>query len=962
MPQAIPDEVRQLVDQFDRARNETLSEEDVRAMFINPLFKSLGWAVDSIDLHREVRHEDRVRTSDGVLKAPDYGFYLGNKLKFFVEAKQPGVNIADDPKPAFQLRRYAWSANLPVSVLTDFEEFAIYDTRIEPSESDSSSVARIKYFTFNEYEDSWPEIAEVLGRDAVLEGSIDRLAAEESRGSMPVDKAFLAEIEGWRQILTVDISNQHPDISVEELSYAVEKIVDRVIFLRIAEDRGIERYGQLKMIGEGPEPYDELLELFRTADARYNSGVFHFSHERDQRTEPDQLTPTLKISREPIRRIISSLYYPQPYVFAAIPSDILGRIYEQFLGKVIRLTNDGPRVIEKPEVRKAGGVYYTPQEINEWMVEQTVGKLVEGKTPRQLSSIKIIDPACGSGSFLIAAYEYMLQYHLDWYQLNDPGKWARRRQPVLVKTALGEWRLSIDERKRILTNNIFGVDIDPQATEVSKLSLLLKVLEGETEQVLQISMFGQRALPDLGANIKCGNTLVAFDIGPLIPLDVDEDEPINSFEWQLEFPEVFSRKNPGFDVVIGNPPYVDSEWMTTYRPNLRRYCAEKYDAASGNWDLFCVFVEKSVEIMRKGGLHSFIVPNKIASADYAAACRRILADRNALLKIRDYSAVPVFPVSVYPLIYVVRKGAPPTRNAEPVKYSRWVGRSVALARNESAVDFPYEVLRTNGQVWPIFGNVQPGNLLGKIEKCATPAREVATISGAATVSEAYDLLPLLENDENPGSHYFRVINSGTIDPFETHWGRKEMRYLKHKFRFPVVDSGALQKIQSSRVTQAQTPKVVVAGMTKKLEAFADTTGGFLAAKSTTIMIPKSRLDVEYLAALMNSELMNFVMNRKFGGLALSGGYLRIGPPQLRQLPIKVPDEENDNEVEIAAQVLSHAREVTALKSNLATARVPAIVEKTRRQIAAVERNLNAAIFDLYGLSDDEVTGLEQIKQ
>ena len=266
-----------------------------------------------------------------------------------------------------------------------------------------------------------------------------------------------------------------------------------------------------------------------------------------------------------LKQIIKDLYYPDsPYEFSVLPADILGQVYEQFLGKVIRLTAGHRAVVEdKPEVKKAGGVYYTPTYIVDYIVKNTVGKLLTGKTPKQIAQIRILDPACGSGSFLINAYQYLLDWHLEWYQKNTPQKWASGRSPVLCQGHKGEWKLTTAERKRILLNHIFGVDIDSQAVEVTKLSLLLKVLEGENEQTLsrQLKLFHERALPDLGNNIKCGNSLIGPDFShgqQLSFLNEEEVYRINAFDWKTEFPE--AMKSGGFDIVIGNPPISASEF------------------------------------------------------------------------------------------------------------------------------------------------------------------------------------------------------------------------------------------------------------------------------------------------------------------------------------------------------------------------------------------------------------------
>ena len=280
----------------------------------------------------------------------------------------------------------------------------------------------------------------------------------------------------------------------------------------MCEDRGIEKYEQLRSIGEKDNIYGNLCSIFKKADEKYNSGLFHFKKERNRVTLPDEITLDLVISDKVLKNIFRHLYYPNsPYEFSVIRPEVLGNVYEQFLGKIIRLTESHrAKIEEKPEVKKAGGVYYTPQYIVEYIVINTVGKLCKGKTIKQISKLRIIDPACGSGSFLLGAYSYLLQHHLDYYTSKTNSK---RYKEQIYHGKNGEWNLTIKEKKRILLNNIFGIDIDRQAVEVTKLSLLLKVLEGESRDVFekQQKLWRERALPDLGNNIKCGNSLISSD-------------------------------------------------------------------------------------------------------------------------------------------------------------------------------------------------------------------------------------------------------------------------------------------------------------------------------------------------------------------------------------------------------------------------------------------------------------------
>ncbi|MCX6908670.1 MAG: restriction endonuclease subunit M, partial [Verrucomicrobia bacterium] len=434
----IPAAIQELVERFkanhDAYRSAAYNEEQCRAEFINPFFLALGWDIENkagwSETYKDVLHEEAIKMGEAT-KAPDYCFRVGGARKFFVEAKRPSVDLKDDIAPAYQLRRYAWTTKLPLSVLTDFEEFAVYDCRVRPFPTDKPSTGRVLYLGFEEYPQRWDDIAAIFSKDAVLKGRLDKFAESNKvkKGTADVDDEFLREIENWRDLLARNLALRNPALTQRELNFAVTRIIDRIVFLRICEGRGIEHYGRLQSLLNGAQIYPRLCELFQRADERYNSGLFHFTTEKERPEAPDALTLSLALDDKPLKEIIENLYYPKsPYAFSALPAEVLGQVYEQFLGKVIRLTEGHQaKVEEKPEVKKAGGVYYTPAYIVDYIVKNTVGKLLgqsrtgilpvqssseatgkmpvlpSGLTPKKAAKLRILDPACGSGSFLIGA-------------------------------------------------------------------------------------------------------------------------------------------------------------------------------------------------------------------------------------------------------------------------------------------------------------------------------------------------------------------------------------------------------------------------------------------------------------------------------------------------------------------------------------------------------------------------------
>jgi len=674
--------------------NETLTRHD----FIDPFFMALGWDVNNnqgyAETYREVIHEDKLKIG-GATKAPDYSFRLpGGKKLFFVEAKKPSVVVKDEIIPAFQVRRYGWSAGLKISIITDFEEFAVYDCTVKPNPADKASVARIRYLTYQDYLKEFDFLWDTFSKERVLQGSFDKFVQSDTRrrGTATVDKAFVQSLDNWRTYLATSISWNNKDLDEDEINFTVQQTIDRIVFLRFAEDRGVEPYGNLQNSVKSGDFYNNLLRLFAEADDKYNSGLFDFNK--------DKISLQLKIDNKVIKNIISELYYPGPYAFNAMPVEILGTAYEQFLGKVIRITpSHQAKIEEKPEVRKAGGVYYTPQYIVDYIVKNTVGKLTEGKTPVEISKIKIVDPACGSGSFLLGAYQFLLDWHKNYYHTLPPNLGAPRVVGRGLKTDVltPDGNLTTAEKKRILLNNIYGVDIDVNAVEVTKLSLLLKCMEGETSATIehQLSIFHERVLPTLDNNIKDGNSLIDTDIYNN-QLELGFETKIKPFSWQKAFPEVFDRKtdkpendlkilvknakhhankvleyvseieerlstveepknnftsNAGFDVVLGNPPYVRQELLGTQKS----YFETHYSVYHGMADLYSYFIQKGIRLLNPGGIFGVIIANKWMRANYGEPLRKFVKQLN-LHELIDFGDLPVFEnATTYPCILIAGK-------------------------------------------------------------------------------------------------------------------------------------------------------------------------------------------------------------------------------------------------------------------------------------------------------------------
>ena len=599
---------------------------------------------------------------------------------------------------------------------------------------------------------------------------------------------------------------------------------------------------------------------------------------------------------------------------------------------------------QQPE---AIGVCYTPMTVVNYIVEQTVGRLVAGKTPAQVrNSLRVLDPACGEGVFLLGAYQYLLHWYRDRYlALADSHDLAAQTVP-LQPTSDGTWQLTLAERWQVLRRHIYGVDISARAVQITQNLLLAQLFSAETptdSAIAAVPDSQEPAFADLSHNLKWGNAIIDWDF-PQQASKLEADSSVHPFNWQTEFSDVMQMG--GFDAVIGNPPYVDSEWMAEHLPAWRHYCSQHYQTATGNWDLFCIFIEKAIALCRPQGFTSFVVPNKLTSAPYAAIARRLLTQQNRLLSLRDYSRIAVFPAAVYPIVYVAQKQAPIA--PAQVQYecmSTAVNGAIACTASHT-LDYQRYFSQPD-KPWILSVSLRGAHLCDRLQTQFPTLASIATVLGAATVGEAYQIQPLIADVNVPDSTDLKLINSGTIDRYQALWGKKVLRYLGRSYQHPVIPAIACESLPQKRQQQALQPKIIVAGMTQMLECVLDIEGSFLAGKSTVILF--TTCNPYYLLALLNSRLMTFYYRSLFGGDCLKGGYLRIGPQQLRSLPI-CPPPTTANARQSIQPLISSVQHMISLHKHLLHTKTAAQRQKLQHQIHSLDRKIDQYVCDLYNLS------------
>lgn len=630
--------IRAYAEHFAQYSQMDYNETEVRNDFVNPLFEILGWDVlnkKKLPQHlREVKHEAAVyveEDGENRKKKPDYAFHLGTEVCFFLETKKPSVNIMQNKEAAFQTRRYGWNGNLRASVLSNFTDMIIYDTSIRPNENDEVSTAMVAHYHYTEYVEKFAEISRFLSYASVVSGEFFEIfdKVTDTFRKEPFDKYFLAQIKEWRYSLSQDIYNNNSDLDEESLNVFVQRIINRIVFLRICEDRNLEQYETLKKI----KMYSELRRLFDAADKKYNSGLFELIDE-----ENIQITDGLLI------HIFKELYYPNScYEFSIVDPYIIGQIYELFLEEKIAISDTRIVVEKKTEIIDSQGVVNTPKNITDIVVGRTLEPLYKYDLFSKWSTYCIADICCGSGNFLLSAYEYILNCYTMYYIEMDKDNALQRG--ILISKGEGTYTLSFDKKYQILKQNLYGVDIDNLATEVAKFSLLIKLIEDVSVDEIKnhsVSTHG-KVLPNLDNNIRNGNSLVDskyLTYNSHFYEDAKLISQIKLFDWNIEF------KGKKFDAIIGNPPYIKVQNMVHYSESEYQYLksdiSEFKTAKAELLDKYYLFLERGLELLASDGRLGYIIPHKFMLIKAGTVLRKMLSEKRCVETIIHFGTKQVF--------------------------------------------------------------------------------------------------------------------------------------------------------------------------------------------------------------------------------------------------------------------------------------------------------------------------------
>ena len=673
-------ELKRLADKLERVKSEgkykTYGEQNTKKDFIEPLFKALGWDVSNSD---EVKAEENVSK-----KRVDYAFRINGVNKFFLEAKSLR-EYTSDPRYIAQAIEYAWNKTVPWAILSNFETLRVFNAEYEfdPINPLRNVVMDLKY---TEYLEGGFEKLLWLSKESVQQNILEKnavMAGKKAR-KLPIDKQLLADFTDFRSILSKDIlrNNKSMKLSQENLDEIVQRILNRIIFIRTCEDKEIESEkleSLIRIHGDKKNKlYEELNKKFRSYDDGYNSKLFR-----------KHLCEEVLISNEALKTIIHGTYQTKNpsirYDFSAIGADILGNIYEQYLGHILRKTSKRAKITNGQVHRKEQGIYYTPTYIVDYIVSNTLGeKLNQGKV--NLDSLKIIDPACGSGSFLMKAFDLVCATEI-------------KREGTVLPTRFEDIDSGeiLRRKTELMKNCIYGVDLDLQAVEIAQLNLLLKLAEK------------RRRLPTLQDNIKCGNSLI-------------EESSLSgerAFNWKERFESIFT--SGGFDVVIGNPPYISFGLGRTGKLDKleEKYLREKYiNSAEYKISTYALFIELGFNLLKPNGYFGFIIPDSFLTGRYFSKLRKLLLDSTELKAIilfeKDFwQAGDVG----FPTILIFQKKIPPKKKENYfLAISCPKPESLALGEVKTMKYSQQYFLTTPRNRFRLFFDEKDKSLIEKIEK------------------------------------------------------------------------------------------------------------------------------------------------------------------------------------------------------------------------------------------------------
>ena len=895
-------EIKLLVEKYDEAvkdgRASKTNEETTKKDYILPLFEALGWKVKD---SREVSAEETISK-----KRVDYGFRINGIPKFFLEAKSLKEDL-DNPKFFEQAVSYAWHKGCTWAILTNFVRIKILN-----AEWKANNYLQSHFMTLEQWEfEKKIKDLYLLSRESFEQNELDDIAEKYGKRTKKtrIDKQLLSDFTKFRAILSRDIAklNTKEKITEDDLDESVQRILDRLIFIRNCEDRELEprilisNYREWESKGRG-HVIKSLRDTFGRFKTDYNSEIFaeHFCDKLD-------------IDNEVLHEVIEGLYHTkdkESYNFSDIDADVLGSIYEQYLGHILRKTDNRAKLTENHIHRKEQGIYYTPTYVVDYIVRNTLGeKLSEKKV--NVEEIRVLDPACGSGSFLIKAFDVLNEH----YHLHGDYKQAKfdSKTSIPYKT-----------KERILKSNLFGVDLDKQAVEIAQLNLLLKIAEK-----------GHK-LPLLRQNIKMGDSLI----------DPEEVSGNKAFNWEQEFEEIMGEG--GFDVVIGNPPYVDIKQLD---PRIVAHLFEKYDTVENRMNLYSTFVEKALALLKHEGIFGFIIPNSLLYNESYTKVRKLLLSETTIEKIVRLPDNIFENVKIETIILIFRKKKSSSKKlqCEVCLYPReaTIGQ---IGKDTCPIVYHYNqnIWTKENNVINITTNETVEGIIQKIEKDGVPLINLCDFSLGLTPYDKYkghteqQITGKVFHSTTRKNGTFKPLLSGeNIVRYSIAWGGAE--YISYgewlgaprEKRFFTEPRIVVRQIISGK------PPRIYAGYTE--EELYNTQIGF-----NLLVKNEGKVQTKYILAILNSKLMSYYHKEKYLDPTKTL-FQKILIANAKKFPIKVASKPEQD------RLINYVDKMIVLRKRLIDIgnKRTDTVAKIEEAILRTDSEIDNIVCSIYGLNDGE---------
>ena len=977
--------IKQLIEKFQSERDYYLTnkynETLLRSDFLDPFFELLGWDIKNnagkLTNEREVILEEALKANASEnSKKPDYTFRLFSERKFFLEAKKPYVKIEADNETAKQVRRYGFTAKLKISVLSNFEYLIIYDTSVQVEKEDTFQKALVKKYHYTEYEEKFEEIKRLLSKEAVYSGAFDNewKAIETKINQYSIDNLFLKQINEWRKALGTEIHKHEPKIDEQQLNDIVQSYLNRILFLRVCEDRNLEDYQTLLKFANTND-FKALIKKFQEADKRYNSGLFN-------QLLKDKIVENVS---SVFWTIIKQLYYPEsPYSFSVFSSDVLGSIYEIFLSEKLTVQNGTVELVKKPE-NIDRDIVTTPTFIINDILRNTVLEKCKNKTDKEILQLKFADIACGSGAFLLELFQLLNDILIDYYLKNDTSK--------LIQTNINTYKLPFETKRKVLLNCVFGVDKDYNAVEASKFGLLLKLLESEDVNSTNKT---KPVLPDLSGNIFFGNTL-------LNPSQVEKKNQteINPFD--------FSKLR--FDVIVGNPPYLKSEDMKNITPLELPLYKTNYSSAYKQFDKYFLFLEQGLNLLTDDGVLGYIVPSKFTKVGAGKKLRELLTEKEYLHSIVSFGANQVFAdKTTYTCLLILNKKPQKTfQYAEVKSLNSW------KLREDSELKFSTKKTKEfSGDVWTlmspeletiynkiinqsislekligsdnIFNGIQTSATHIYIHKIVKEDEKYFYFSKNEKIWQVEKVLtrPYYQTDKNDRLYTYRPFkpNSFVIYPYTNNNGNIELVNItdlrdnypytyEYLFNFkdvlvkrdiqpiPKTDDEWYRYGRHQSLDKCEVDTKIVVGILSQNDSYAIDyhktvlSSGGNAGYAIISYNNEKEYSIYYLQAILNSKYVEWICS--LIGSVFRGGYISHGTQVLKKLPIHRIDFNNPEEKALHDKIVETQKELISIYDQIdANAGNKRALTPLQAQFEREKTNLEKLLAQLYDLGEDDL--------